>query len=142
MTAKISLVNRKFGMLLVLEELPRRPGDRQVRYSCLCDCGNTVETDAACLRGGKKSCGCLRGRKKELRLMREAEKRERRMLTKERLKAESRTHKCPYPATWCELSRAGVCCALCEERAACDDPCMNSPASCGYTKDICKAKAC
>ena len=64
MVHKISLVGKRFNRLLVVKELPRRPGDLQVRYLCKCDCGNTVETDAACLRGGKGSCGCIRREKR------------------------------------------------------------------------------
>ena len=58
MVAKISLVGDKVGYLEVLEELPRQKNQRQVRYLCRCRCGKTVETTAACLRGGKNSCGC------------------------------------------------------------------------------------
>lgn len=142
MSKKISLVGRRFGMLYVLEELPRRPGDKQVRYSCRCDCGNIVETDAACLRGGKGSCGCLRARKKELRLLREQETRERLMLKIEQLEAENNAKKCPYPSSWCDLSKSGVCCSHCDERDNCEDACMNNPVSCGYMKNSCKVKAC
>ena len=131
MTAKISLVDKRFGMLVVLEELPRRPGDKQVRYSCRCDCGTIIETDAACLRGGKKSCGCLRSRNKELRLKREEEKRESRMLTKERLKSQKFNVICPHPSSRCNLSKAGLCCTDCDQNAFCDEACKNMPQSCG-----------
>ena len=53
MVHKISLVGKRFNRLLVVKELPRRPGDLQVRYLCKCDC----------LRGGKGSCGCIRREK-------------------------------------------------------------------------------
>lgn len=71
MSHKISLVGKRFKRLLVIKELPRRPGDLQVRYLCQCDCGNTVETDAACLRGGKGSCGCINRERRAQKKMRD-----------------------------------------------------------------------
>lgn len=54
------LVGKRFGRLLVIEELPERGTDRRIIYRCLCDCGNVTNVTAADLRSGHtRSCGCL-----------------------------------------------------------------------------------
>lgn len=57
------LTGKKFGRLLVLEEIQERKfGEKQ--YRCRCDCGNTCVARTSSLRtGNTKSCGCLRKRK-------------------------------------------------------------------------------
>lgn len=58
------LTGQRFGRLLVLRKLPgeyRTPqGIPQVKYECLCDCGNIVEVYGGNLKKGNTlSCGCL-----------------------------------------------------------------------------------
>jgi len=57
---KARLIDRKFGRLLVIEELlERRNG--HVYWKCLCDCGNYSEVSSGDLNSGKcVSCGCYR----------------------------------------------------------------------------------
>ena len=50
---------QRFGRLTVVEEAPRRKGERWWR--CRCDCGREVETEESHLKNGHtKSCGCYR----------------------------------------------------------------------------------
>ena len=58
------LTGMRFGRLLVLEEIKERSyspqGLPQIKYKCLCDCGNIVEVYGSNLRkGNTKSCGCF-----------------------------------------------------------------------------------
>ena len=54
-----NLLNRRFGYLTVIKELPSK--NKKRRWDCLCDCGNhTVLTSSKLLSGHTKSCGCLR----------------------------------------------------------------------------------
>ena len=58
------LTGQRFGRLTVIEKLPgeyRTPqGIPQVKYLCLCDCGNYTEVYGGNLRkGNTRSCGCL-----------------------------------------------------------------------------------
>lgn len=54
-----SLVGRRFGRLVVLQEYKADCGS--YRCVCKCDCGNTHDTLSSSLVSGKtKSCGCLR----------------------------------------------------------------------------------
>lgn len=56
----IDLSGKKFGRLLVIEQVKQRTSNRQVKWKCLCDCGNTVYPLGNGLkRGSTKSCGCL-----------------------------------------------------------------------------------
>lgn len=56
---KLSLVGHKYGRLTVVGEGKKR--GRVIYWLCQCECGNTIETAACSLRGGKtKSCGCYR----------------------------------------------------------------------------------
>ena len=63
--AKIKdLTGRKFERLLVIEKINKEfrtpQGVPQIKYKCLCDCGNIVEVYAGNLKkGNTKSCGCL-----------------------------------------------------------------------------------
>lgn len=55
-----SLVDRRFGSLLVLERAPNK-GSNTV-YKCRCICGTTKEILAKNLVNGRtKTCGCVRG---------------------------------------------------------------------------------
>lgn len=53
------LVGRRFGRLSVISLHPERGSTRQLRWVCLCDCGETSVVDGHSLvRGSTKSCGC------------------------------------------------------------------------------------
>ena len=55
---KIDLKGQRFGRLLVVAEAKSR--NKKTFWTCLCDCGKTVEVHAYNLkRGFTKSCGCL-----------------------------------------------------------------------------------
>jgi len=57
----IDLTGKKFGKLLVVNQLVKRGNAGQIRWECLCDCGAKHITTGECIRGGKsKSCGCVR----------------------------------------------------------------------------------
>ena len=60
--AKIKdLVGKKFGRLTVVSLSSERGNGNQVKWNCICDCGNTHTVTAECLSNGKsKSCGCLK----------------------------------------------------------------------------------
>ena len=141
MTAKISLVGERFGYLEVLEELPRQKNQRQIRYLCRCRCGNTVETTAACLRGGKKSCGCIMAKKKEFRILEEEKARAEREIIREKLRNIRVAEKCMFRNNFCRLSKSGLCCHQCKEKATCPDMCLNTPEKCGLIDNIKRAKA-
>lgn len=56
----INLVGLKFGRLLVNSKNEIKGNKRQVRWDCICDCGNLHTVTGESLRSGKsKSCGCL-----------------------------------------------------------------------------------
>ena len=141
MTAKISLVGERFGYLEVLEELPRQKNQRQVRYLCRCRCGNTVETTAACLRGGKKSCGCIVAKKKALRLLEKEKERVQKEAVKEKLRNIREAEKCRFRSNFCKLSKSGLCCYKCDEKDTCYEVCLNTPEKCGLIDNIKQAKA-
>lgn len=53
------MIGKKFGRLIVLEELEERKQRKKV-YKCQCDCGNIVNVIGTHLRNGNtRSCGCL-----------------------------------------------------------------------------------
>jgi len=59
MTKLVDLSGSKFGNLLVIERVPRQPGDRHTKWSCLCQCGSTtVATYINLKTGNTTSCGC------------------------------------------------------------------------------------
>ena len=59
MGKKLDLNGKKFNRLLVLSEVTDR-ADSNVRWNCLCDCGNqTTVTGSRLKEGITKSCGCL-----------------------------------------------------------------------------------
>lgn len=56
-----NIINHKFGKLLVVKQLEERGNKGQIKYECVCDCGNTHKVTGESLRSGKsKSCGCLK----------------------------------------------------------------------------------
>ena len=58
------MIGMRFGNLTVIQETPSKGNGK--RYSCLCDCGKTTETQGTNLRAGvTRSCGCLRDRLKK-----------------------------------------------------------------------------
>nr|DAU82992.1 MAG TPA: hypothetical protein [Caudoviricetes sp.] len=60
MLDKRDLVGKKFGKLLVAEEVEKVKGQRM--FKCICDCGNEIITRGESLvSGNTKSCGCSRG---------------------------------------------------------------------------------
>ena len=57
-----SLVGKRYGMLVVLQQLPST-GNGKRRWLCRCDCGNTHTAETAALnRGRSTSCGCKKSR--------------------------------------------------------------------------------
>ena len=58
---RYSLINQKFGRLLVLWRSKRKTEhSRCMLWDCKCDCGKITSVSATSLRTGKtKSCGCL-----------------------------------------------------------------------------------
>lgn len=61
----LDLTNRKFGMLVAIENLGRKsPRSRAHLWRCKCECGNEKIVDTQALRSGNtSSCGCFRARK-------------------------------------------------------------------------------
>lgn len=56
----INLIDKKFGRLTVINRNKVKGNRRQVRWDCICDCGNKHTVTGESLRSGKsKSCGCL-----------------------------------------------------------------------------------
>lgn len=56
---KIDLTNKRFGKLIVINEIPERKGG-QIYWHCKCDCGKEKDIRGADLKNGKtQSCGCL-----------------------------------------------------------------------------------
>jgi 5-methylcytosine-specific restriction endonuclease McrA len=61
MAKVIDLVNKKFGKLTVVSQSKKRGNRGQIKWDCLCDCGNKHTVTGESLRAGKsKSCGCLK----------------------------------------------------------------------------------
>ena len=59
MPQKIDEIGNRYGMLLVIEEAPRKKGEPSVRWRCRCDCGKERIVSRTLLRNGSaKSCGC------------------------------------------------------------------------------------
>ena len=57
----IDLVGKRFGKLLVIQRHDIRGDSGQIKWECVCDCGNKHIVTGESLRSGKsKSCGCLR----------------------------------------------------------------------------------
>lgn len=55
------LTGRRFGRLTVVSQNDVRSKSGNVKWNCVCECGDTtVVAGRALLSGGTKSCGCLR----------------------------------------------------------------------------------
>lgn len=55
-----NLIGKKYGMLTVISDAPKRYGEKGIKYICQCDCGNISFIRSDCLLSGRtKSCGCL-----------------------------------------------------------------------------------
>jgi len=60
MPAKIDLIGKRFGRLVVIGEKSERDKRGHVLWECLCDCGNKCVVLGYSLGSGKtNSCGCL-----------------------------------------------------------------------------------
>lgn len=59
--AKIKdIINKRFGRLIVIDLSIDRGNRGQIKYNCVCDCGNKHEVTGESLRSGRsRSCGCL-----------------------------------------------------------------------------------
>lgn len=56
----IDVTNQRFGRLLVLGRACEKSTSGNIRWNCICDCGNHVVADGYSLRHGiTRSCGCL-----------------------------------------------------------------------------------
>ena len=54
----VDLTNQRFGKVVALE--PYREPNKQLKWKCKCDCGNTVLINAHSLKSGTaNSCGCI-----------------------------------------------------------------------------------
>lgn len=64
MPARLSIIGKRFGRLIVLAEADNRssPNGQTRRYSlCVCECGKQLEiTNGSLTSGHSTSCGCLR----------------------------------------------------------------------------------
>ena len=47
------IINKKFGRLLVVKQLMERGNRGQIKYECLCDCGNKHIVTGESLRSAK-----------------------------------------------------------------------------------------
>lgn len=71
---KRDLTGQRFGRLVVLGEAARGRGN-EIRYHCVCDCGNTTVTYRNSLMSGRaKSCGCYNKDQQAERLSKELRK--------------------------------------------------------------------
>lgn len=58
---KIDLLNQRFGLLTVIEDIGERDNYGQAIWLCKCDCGNLTKVRSKDLRSGNtRSCGCQR----------------------------------------------------------------------------------
>jgi hypothetical protein len=61
MTRLVDISGGRYGDLLVVERVPRQPGDKHTKWRCECDCGNTTTATYINLKSGNTtSCGCKR----------------------------------------------------------------------------------
>lgn len=59
-----SLKNAKSGRLLVVKDSGKRASNREIYWTCLCECGNTVDVlNRNLVNNRTKSCGCLQKEK-------------------------------------------------------------------------------
>lgn len=60
---KAKLLNKKFGKLTVIEEIPDIRKNGRVVWKCQCNCGNIIEVSTSSLTSGNTtSCGCLKSK--------------------------------------------------------------------------------
>lgn len=55
----LDLKGKRFGRLMVVARIPRKPDDRNAMWRCLCDCGGETISAAANIGKTTFSCGCL-----------------------------------------------------------------------------------
>jgi hypothetical protein len=55
----IDLTGKRFGRLVVIEPVPRKPGRKGGKWNCRCDCGTQKVFSGSKLQIGYRSCGCL-----------------------------------------------------------------------------------
>ena len=61
MANALDLTNQRFGRWVVIGKVPNKPGCRNSRWICKCDCGNeSIVTGTVLRRGESKSCGCYK----------------------------------------------------------------------------------
>lgn len=61
MGAKVNLIGRRFGRLVVLAEMSERGSWGKIMWECLCDCGGANILATTTLNSGLvKSCGCIK----------------------------------------------------------------------------------
>lgn len=69
MSYKIDMKGRRFGRLVVIEEVQphtKPSGQRIAMYKCICDCGNVTVISGTHLRTGhNKSCGCMKAEQRK-----------------------------------------------------------------------------
>ena len=54
------MIGKRFGRLIVLENVGKRPGNTHTFFKCQCDCGNLYEASKSNLMVGRtNSCGCI-----------------------------------------------------------------------------------
>jgi len=71
---RINLTGKRFGRLTVVGQAERGK-KKEIRYRCICDCGNeTVSYRSSLIRGRAKSCGCLQKEVQASRLSKEMRK--------------------------------------------------------------------
>lgn len=59
MGSKLNLEGLRFSRLVVLHDSKERTKSKQVKWTCICDCGNIVDVIASHLTSGHtRSCGC------------------------------------------------------------------------------------
>jgi hypothetical protein len=55
------LIGKRFGRLLVIEDVSKRNKWREILWKCLCTCGTiTIVAGGNLVRGNTSSCGCLK----------------------------------------------------------------------------------
>jgi len=56
----VDRTGQRFGRLLVIEKSDQRNSSGNVKWHCLCDCGNSALVTGSALKSGcTQSCGCL-----------------------------------------------------------------------------------
>lgn len=71
---RIDLTGKRFGRLTVVEQAERGKAN-EIRYRCVCDCGNeTISYRSSLMSGRAKSCGCLQKEVQASRLSKELRK--------------------------------------------------------------------